>query len=89
MKKDISLYKDLLDVVQKYVDDSLKDYGDAKFQVSLLENLGHKDKRYDCIMLTITHMQSSFSEIIFPRQDMQYGYESIDSIMNSLYARTM
>ena len=89
MKRDIFLYKDIIDIIQSYVDDYSKEFGDAKFKVSLLQDFGHKDRRYDAILLTISHLQSSFSEVVFPRQDMNYGYESIESVMSSLYNRTM
>lgn len=89
MKRGICLYKDIIDIIQSYVDDYSKEFGDVKFKVSLLQDFGHKDRRYDTILLTVSHLQSSFSEILFPRQDMNYGYESIESVMNSLYNRIM
>jgi len=89
MKRDICLYKDIIDIVQSYVDDYSKEFGDAEFKVPLLQDFGHKDRRYDAILLTVSHLQSSFSEVVSPRQGMNYGYESIESVMDSLYNRTM
>lgn len=51
--KNINLYKDILDVLQMYVDKNLEHYDDAEFVVSLLQDLGQKDRPYDCIVLTI------------------------------------
>lgn len=35
MKRDICLYKDIIDIVQSYVDDYSEEFRDAEFKVSL------------------------------------------------------
>ena len=89
MKRDICLYKDIIDIIQSYVDGCSDSFEDAEFRVSLLQDFGHKDRRCDTILLTISHLHSSFSEVVFPRQDMNYGYKSIENIMDCLYNKTM
>lgn len=41
------------------------------------------------IILTINHLGSKFSEVLFPRTDAHYGYNSILHHMEQLYNRTM
>jgi len=58
------------------------------FIVSILYDYG-KDKEDQFIILTVQHLGSSYSSIIFPRKEVHYGYESVLSEMTSLYNQTM
>lgn len=80
---------DIIEVLQQKVDEITKeDYkGDKcppEFIVSLLYG---KDNHK--ILLTVKHLGSTFSEVIFPNMDMKYGYESLSKEMEYLYNRTM
>jgi hypothetical protein len=56
-----------------------------KFWVSL----NNEDDRNQSILLTISHNGFKFTETLFPRKKMVYGYDSILSHMVELYNRTM
>ncbi|WP_181349455.1 hypothetical protein [Thalassobacillus sp. CUG 92003] len=54
------------------------------FTVSVLYEMNtHK------IVLTARHLGTTVSEPLFPNFEMKYGYDSIESEMESLYNRTM
>ena len=63
-------------VVEKY------DHDDCKpvFIVSIFKRM---------LILTCKHNSVSFSEKIFPGDDMEYGLISLRNILNNLYDRTM
>lgn len=94
------MYDDIIQTLQKKVDEiaSVRYKSDKcppEFTVSLMFDYsieegkmyarvtGHK------ILLTITHLGSTFSEVLFPRLDYRYGYEPLADIMKYLYNRTM
>lgn len=56
-----------------------------KFWVSL----NNEDDRNQSILLTISHNGFKFTETLFPRKKMVYGYTSILDHMVELYNRTM
>lgn len=56
-----------------------------KFWVSL----SNEDDRNQSILLTISHNGYKFTETLFPRKKMTYGYTSILDHMVELYNRTM
>lgn len=56
-----------------------------KFWVSL----NNEDDRNQSILLTISHNGYKFTETLFPRKKMVYGYTSILDHMVELYNRTM
>ena len=82
-------FKSVIDCIQEEVnricEDKYKD-DDCKpiFLVSLITEKGG-----DRLILTITHSYQSFSEILFPRHDALYGYETIEFMMKMMYNRTM
>ena len=41
------------------------------------------------ILLTIKHLGSCFSAVLFPKDGYDYGYGPIDESMEQLYCRTM
>lgn len=81
-------YDDIRQLLQKHIDELAEEhYGDdgckPKFTVSLL----HEDKQQ--IILTIEHLSSKFSSVLYPREDSYYGYESICQMVRDLYNQTM
>ena len=80
---------DIIDVLEKYVQKLAKQHWQnddcpPKFWVSLdNENMNNQS-----IMITINHGYK-FTEKLFPRNNTQYGYDSILSQMISMYNRTM
>ncbi|GAA4879317.1 hypothetical protein GCM10023310_69330 [Paenibacillus vulneris] len=61
------------------------------FTVSLLyEKAEHnKEDKDHKIILTVQHLGSAFSKVIFPQTKNVYGYESLEEEMKYLYNRTM
>lgn len=41
------------------------------------------------LMITVTHNDQSFTEVLFPEKDMSYGISLLKDRLDSLYARTM
>lgn len=89
---------DIISAIQKQVDLICDEkYGDDKdtppvFIVSLLyedlPDVVKKDKDHK-ICLTISHMESCFTKVIFPRVEQVFGYDSLEEDMKYLYNRTM
>lgn len=55
------------------------------FYVSIMTDL---DKR-DNVMLTIDHRGVKFTELLFPRSDAHWGYDSLFDEMEQMFNRTM
>ena len=48
------------------------------------------DNMYDQkIMITISHLNVKFTEVLFPRTEAQWGYDSVLNQMINMYNRTM
>lgn len=62
-----------------------KDDCAPKFWVSL----SNEDDRNQSILLTVSHNGFKFTETLFPRKKMVYGYPRILDHMVELYNRTM
>ena len=54
-----------------------------------LVSLNNEDEDGQSIMITINHLGYKFTEKLFPRKDMHYGYDSLISQMTNLYNQTM
>lgn len=82
-------FKSVIDCTQEEVDKICEDvyYNDDCKPVFLvsLNSEGDCDK----LILTVTHLYQSFSETLFPRKDMPYGYETVEYMMKNMYNRTM
>lgn len=85
MQKRLSDQADLIDLINDHVQVVLKTIykEDVCPPVYFTSLLGNK------IILTCVHAGSSVSEIVFPQPDMTYGMETIKTIMERLYSRTM
>ena len=74
------------EVVRKLEKDNWKeDECPPEFWVSL----NNEDMNNQSIMITINHLGYKFTEKLFPRKDMRYGYDSLMSQMINLYNKTM
>lgn len=88
---------DIISAIQQQVDLICEEkYGDDKdsppvFTVSLLYEDSDEDKKDKDhkICLTISHMESSFTKVIFPKKEQVFGYDSLEEDMKYLYNRTM
>lgn len=54
-----------------------------------LVSLNDEDEDSQSIMITVNHLGYKFTEKLFPRKDMHYGYDSLMSQMINLYNKTM
>jgi hypothetical protein len=52
-------------------------------------SLNDEEEDAHSIMITVSHLGYNFTEKLFPRTNMQYGYDSLMSQMINLYNRTM
>lgn len=85
MNKDL----DIIGLINKYVqeiakDNWKKDECPPEFWVSVY---GYGDEQK--IMITVNHLGSKFTEVLFPIKDATYGYDSLLTEMKYLYNRTM
>ncbi|MEK4427748.1 hypothetical protein MHB54_00660 [Paenibacillus sp. FSL M7-0802] len=91
---------DVIDSIQKIVDEVCKnEYINDKcppdFIISLLyegTNVQELDERTDKdhkIILTVRHLGSCFSKVIFPQVNRVFGYDSLKEEMKYMYNRTM
>ena len=84
---DMILQKEVNRLANKYwSNDKCK----PKYIVSILYDKDLRDgKISQYIILTCKHANSSFSSVLFPKNECFYGYESILSCMKDLYNQTM
>ena len=66
--------------INKWTDDTCT----PRFWVSII-GYGEDQK----IVLSVSHLGNSYSKILFPQPDANYGYETIEQEMEWLYNRTM
>jgi hypothetical protein len=52
-------------------------------------SLNNEDEDNQSIMITVNHLGYKFTEKLFPRKNMCYGYDSLMSQMINLYNKTM
>lgn len=82
-------YKTIIGTIQEKVDVLTKtlyrhDKCPPEFIVSLMYDRGEHT-----ILLTVRHLGSTFTTVIFPNYEYEYGYESLSKEMEYLYNRTM
>lgn len=93
--KDKFYANNIIETIRSEVDKQFKEHWSKdecqpEFLVSILfdKNIrNNKTEQY--IILTCKHLSSVFSRVIFPDDESFYGYESILSVMESLYNQTM
>ena len=81
----------IIELIQKEVNAIAKtkfanDECPPEFIVSVLFE---RDMNEQKPILTIKHLGSSFSRILFPQSDSLYGYEELEKEVVSLYNQTM
>ena len=52
-------------------------------------SLNNEDQNNQSILITINHLDSKFTERLFPRKNTEYGYDSVMNQMIDMYNRTM
>lgn len=85
----INLYKSIVDCIQEQVNDVATQWSQDQCPPFFLVSVGKDGGNRDILMLTVTHSNKSFTEVLFPREDSHYGYDSIHSMMKNMYNRTM
>lgn len=90
MEDKMKYNKDILDVLQDHANKIVTDYWKDDdctpvFRVSII----NEDMNNQKILLTITHLGSSFTYTLFPRTNSYYGYESLENMMINMYNQTM
>lgn len=88
------LYDNIIDSIQDKVNEISSTYWDTDkckpiFTVSILYDRNIRDKEDQYIILTCTHLSSSFSGVLFPIDRNIYGYDCLLDEMKGLYNRTM
>lgn len=83
-------YKDIICLIEEKVhemakEEFAKDPCPPEFWVSL----NNEDMENQCIMITVNHLGSKFTEKLFPRKDTEYGYDSVLDQMVNMYNQTM
>ena len=83
------MYKSIIDIVQDNIDKYIyKNFSRDECKPVYLISVCSTDG-VDKMIVTITHLGQSFSEVLFPREDQHYGYENIYDMLRDMYNRTM
>ena len=81
---------DIVNIIEEKVQELVKEHWQKddcppKFWVSL----NNEDMKNQSIMITIKHCGYKFTEKLFPRMEIEYGYESVLNQMINMYNQTM
>jgi hypothetical protein len=82
--------QDITDILQEKVNVISNNYwenDDCKpvFVVSIT----NEDMSNQKILITVNHLGSRFSYVLFPRDNTYYGYETLEQMMVNMYNQTM
>ncbi|WP_311078177.1 hypothetical protein [Paenibacillus polymyxa] len=88
---------DIIDAIQRVVNEIVEneyrhDECPPDFIISLLYDVQELEERTDKdhrIILTVRHLGSCFSKVIFPQVTQAFGYDSLKEEMKYMYNRTM
>jgi hypothetical protein len=81
---------DIVNVIEEKVQQWAKDYWeDDSCPPEFWVSLNNEDENNQSIMISINHLDSKFTEILFPRKNTEYGYGSIINQMINMYNQTM
>lgn len=84
-----SRYEDIIDVLEKHVRKLAKNYWkDDDCPPKFFVSLDNEDPHNQSILLTINNGYK-FTERLFPRDNTQFGYESIFDQMINMYYKTV
>ena len=80
----------IVDILEEHIEKLTKEHweGDS-CQPEFWVSLNNEDMNNQSIMITINHLGLKFTEKLFPRQDTEYGYESVLNQMINMYNQTM
>lgn len=90
-KYDQTIYGfDIVKIIENYVQKQAERHwkGDScppEFWVTL----NNEDMSNQMIMITINHLGVKFTEVLFPRKNTHYGYDSVLNQMINMYNQTM
>lgn len=80
----------IIGVLEEYISIlSREEWKNDKCPPNFIVSLNNDDINNQSIMITIDHLGSRFTEILFPRNESHYGYNSILNQMINMYNRTM
>ena len=86
----IDINQNLIDIIDNAVQwIAQQRWPKEEFAPKFWVSLNNEDDRNQSILLTISHNGFKFTETLFPRKKMVYGYTSILDHMVELYNRTM
>ena len=89
-EKQFNICDDIIYVLTKHIQRITKDKWKSdpcppKFDIFLDNSILEQQK----IIITVEHLGGKFAEILFPRSDALWGYDSIENLMVSMYNKTM
>lgn len=86
----VPLGLDIVNVIEEKVQQWAKDYWeDDSCPPEFWVSLNNEDENNQSIMISINHLDSKFTERLFPRKNTEYGYGSIINQMINMYNQTM
>jgi hypothetical protein len=81
---------DIISIIEEKVQQWANDYwNEDECPPEFWVSLNNEDENNQSIMISISHLDSKFTERLFPRKDTQYGYNSVINQMISMYNQTM
>lgn len=81
---------DIVEIIDKEIQRLTKEeWNDDDCLPVFSVSLNNEDVNNQSIMLTIEHLDSKFTWKLFPRNDAQWGYDSVLNLMVNMYNRTM
>ena len=81
---------DIISIIEEKVQQWANDYwNEDECPPEFWVSLNNEDENNQSIMISISHLDSKFTERLFPRKDTEYGYNSVINQMISMYNRTM
>ena len=81
---------DIVSIIDEQVQSWAKDYWhDDSCPPEFWVSLNNEDENNQSIMISIHHLDSKFTERLFPRKNTEYGYGSVINQMINMYNQTM
>ena len=81
---------DIVNIIEEYIQNLVQEnWKEDDCPPEFWVSLNNEDIKNQSIMITINHLGSKFTERLFPRDDTQWGYDSVLNQMINMYNRTM
>jgi hypothetical protein len=81
---------DIVNILDEYVQEfQKKEWKDDECPPNFKVSLYNEDMNNQQILITVTHLGNSFTNILFPRKNTEYGYETLENMMINMYNQTM